>query len=464
MGFVAGILLVYYLLPRRLQNIWLLLASYLFYVMIAWQFAVVLLFVTLINYGLGHLIRKSDGRQWLWLGILLNVLALGYFKYASFFVPQFIAWIRWAGITIQNDTGLQILLPIGLSFVILQAIAYLVDVRQKRLKTPANLVDFSLYIAYFPKLTSGPIEKAGTFLSKLATDRVVDNAALRRSVGLIIIGLVRKLLIADTLTRIVPADAFMDPSQFTSPGLIAYLLGYSFALYNDFAGYTSIVRGISGLFGIELARNFQQPYFSRSFNEFWNRWHISLSHWLRDYIFFPLSRALRKRLSSPQHVVNLILPPLVTMLISGLWHGVNWGMIVWGGLHGIYQVIWQILFRRGLIEPPEKQPVWKQAISTGVVFVFVVLAWLSFRMPLPIAGAYLKNLLTWGGLSNLGIRIYLTIGLSILIDGLQYRARDEFFFQTWPRLVQASLLALIWLALFLVLYTERSPLFVYQGF
>jgi len=184
-----------------------------------------------------------------------------------------------------------------------------------------DVVHFALYLAYFPKLLAGPIERARSFLPRLTAAGDVTNDVLARSATLIVIGIGRKLLIADPLFSRIPAEVTVDPLQYPAPRLLVWLVAYAFALYNDFAGYTDIVRGVSGLFGIELSRNFAAPFFSRNFTELWTRWHITLSSWLRDYIYFPLSRALVRRNPNATHFVTLFVPPMVTMLVSGLWHG-----------------------------------------------------------------------------------------------------------------------------------------------
>jgi len=196
---------------------------------------------------------------------------------------------------------------------------------------------------------------------------------------LIFVGLVRKLIIADTLTASFLSDVFEIPANYGPPELVFWLVIYAFALYNDFAGYTDIVRGISGFFGIELSPNFRAPYFSRNFTEFWNRWHITLSEWLRDYIYYPLSRALSHSNSSYRSLANLIVPPLFTMLVSGIWHGFSLNMILWGGLHGLYLIVERIpvLWRR--VVPPQNQPLWRQWLGMDVVFFLVILAWDPFR-------------------------------------------------------------------------------------
>ena len=293
-GFVGLTLLVYYLLPRRPQNVLLLVVSYGFYSTWSWRYVLVLAAITLFNFGLALRLSARPRRWTLWLGIGVNLLALGLLKYEDFFLPDLrAALVRWG---VETDiVGLSILLPVGMSFYILAVISYLVDVYRGQLPASRDWVDFALYMAYFPKLLTGPIERARVFLPRLAASRRVDNEVLARSVALIVIGVVRKVVFADTLFLMLPNRLWSDPGRFSSPGLLVYLIVYGFALYNDFAGYTGVVRGVSGLFGIELSPNFNVPYFARSLSEFWSRWHITLSQWLRDYIYFPTSRALLRR-------------------------------------------------------------------------------------------------------------------------------------------------------------------------
>jgi D-alanyl-lipoteichoic acid acyltransferase DltB (MBOAT superfamily) len=246
---------------------------------------------------------------------------------------------------------------------------------------------------------------------------------------------------------------------------------YGFWLYNDFAGYTSIVRGISGLFGIELSPNFQQPYFSRNFVEFWNRWHITLSHWLRDYIYFPISRALLRRIPNHNNPINIILPPVITMLISGLWHNFGFYMIVWGGLHGVYQILERLIAIWKPTLPPEKQPVWQQGLHMLVTFTLTVFAWVAFG-----SGSLSKALLFWKALfTSPGTSSYpywmlfqpaFMLLICILLDWLQYHYKDENVFVRWTYFAKSSLLALIIIALFFnVLWGDVMQIsFVYQGF
>jgi alginate O-acetyltransferase complex protein AlgI len=466
--FTILVLGVYYCLPLRPQNYWLLLVSYGFVVTWDWRFAMALGAITIVNYLVALRLRVSD-RGWrglLWAGIGFNVLALLFFRTTSFFLPQLEILLGSMGISTQTG-GLQILIPLGLSYYVLQAISYLVDVYRGQVKAESDIVNFALYLAYFPKLIAGPIERARTFLPKLVQPRIVDNQALVRSIALIFIGMMRKILIADVLTASFLSDVFELPSKYNPLELTLWLLIYAFALYNDFAGYTDIVRGVSGLFGIELSVNFQTPYFSRNFTEFWKRWHITLSEWLRDYIYFPINRVLRRGNPAFQKMTNLILPPMLTMLVSGLWHGLSLHMLIWGGLHGLYQIIERIpSFWRPSV-PPQNQPRWRQWGGMGVVFTFVILAWVPFRWELPAAFELLGALLNWSDIGFGYRRLLLVVPIlftSLLIDTLQYRGQDELFFLKWSPLAQAVSIALVLLLVYLTTGGDFEQPFIYQAF
>jgi len=264
--FVLGVLIVYHLLPHHAQNIWLLIASYIFYVFWSWKFALLLLGATIFHFELAKRLRKDgQGRPVLpWLGLGANIVLFMIFKASSFYFYQLVALLDQMGIQ-SGLGGLQMVIPLGLSYYVLQNISYLVDVYRGQIPASMNRVDFALYLAYFPKMVAGPIERARSFLPTLARPRRVDNRVLTRSLILILVGLTRKLLIADLLFAHLPWDTFIgDPGVFSKMELIGWLIVYSFGLYNDFAGYTSIVRGVSGLFGIELSANFNTPYFSKN--------------------------------------------------------------------------------------------------------------------------------------------------------------------------------------------------------
>ncbi len=461
-------LTIYYLLPRRPQNYWLLLISYAFCISWAWQFALVMLLTTVVNFLLARRLQGAEQRRkgLLWAGIGFNIFVLVFFRSAQFFVPDLAGLLTSLGITTQLGV-VQILLPVGLSFYIVENISYQIDVYRKQVEATDNLVDYALYQAYFPKLLAGPIERAGSFLPLLSRQRIVDNDVLARSFTLIVLGLLRKLIIADSLTASIPADVLTTPAAFSAFELWGWLIVYGFALYNDFAGYTSLVRGVSGLFGIELSRNFQQPYFARNFGEFWNRWHITLSHWLRDYIYFPTLRSLLRRNRNRTNIVNVVVPPMVTMLASGLWHGFSLHMLVWGGLHGVYQIGERILSLRGPVVAPDQRPRWRQLLAMGVVFILVMWAWVPFLMEMPEAIQFWKQLLNFGEFGLHYRRLMLAVGyilVAVGLDFVQHHYRDEFVFLRWPRPVQAFLLATVVFLVIIVSTGTATKPFVYQGF
>lgn len=464
-GFSAAVLVIYYLLSRERQNLLLLAASYLFYIAISWRFALVLLFMTLGNYFCGQKLGRQDqaGRKWLWAGIGFNLLVWLFFKCAHFYVPQVLALLARIGLDIQAQ-GLNILIPIGLSFYTLQAISYLVDSDRGQVTPRPPWVDFALYLAYFPKLTSGPIEQARTFLPQLAKKRFVDNDRLARSFFLVVLGLVRKVVIADTLLQNIPAQVFTRPLEFSGFELIAWLFAYAFGVYNDFCGYSDIVRGISGFFGISLARNFAIPLFARNFTEFWNRWHITLSLWLRNYIYFPISRALVRRRPGLKNPANIVLPPLITLLASGLWHGPRLSYLLWGLAMGLYLVGENAYASFRPVIKPDRQPWFKQRLATARVILLAAAALIVFIMAPPIAGQFFQGIFSTQRWVLPGSRVFLVMIPSLWIDYVQDRRQDEFAFLSWPLPVRASLLALAGLFIFLFAQARISDPFIYQGF
>lgn len=457
-AFTAIVLLIYKFLPLTIQNVFLLASSYIFISTWAWEFALLLLIYTIFCYGLVY--KKPMRQVALWLGIIFSIGLLIFFGQKDFFLPRVETVLENIGL--GSDTGiLNLLVPLGLSYYVLQGIAYLLDVYQGRLQPSRDPINFALYMAYFPKIVAGPIERADKFLPLLQESRSVSQPALTQSFVLIILGLVRKVVIADSLTTMMPAELYQVPDQFSTIELTVYLLGYAFALYNDFAGYTEIVRGISGLFGIPLSANFVHPYFSRSVTEFWQRWHITLSHWLRDYIYLPLARTLLRRQYSRE--VSSLIPPIVTMLISGLWHGINLHMLLWGGLHGLYLAWERWLFLRR--PASQRKPHMQQLFGIMLTFTLVALAWVAFRSPSGhIAVDYWLSLVTNLTWTMPDVRVFILVGIVLGIDLAQHRTQDEFVFLRWSHTLQIVLLALAILAIVLVAGADNSQPFVYQGF
>lgn len=455
--FAAVTLAVYYLLTRKAQNVWLLLASYFFYVTIRWEYALVLFGVTLLNFLIG---KKVASRTWFTLGLIFNIASFASLKLIS--GPYGLLAVGITGRNVPAD-ALSLLLPIGFSFYILQAISYLVDIHRGQAQPAQTFVDFALYLTYFPKLLAGPIERPARFLSRLEADRRVDGAALARGVGLILVGILRKVIIADRINALIPASVFSDPASFSSLEKLVWLLVFVFGLYNDFQGYSTLVRGLSGLVGIELELNFRQPLFARSFSDFWTRWHVSLSFWLRDYIFFPLRRWLMQN-RWPAWIATLM-PPLVTMLISGYWHGAYLTMLSWGLLHGLYLLGEQFL---GFPRAREANQL-RGALGTILVFTFTSLAWIPFASTsLRASFGYLTGLFAFtGGLSApIPILDLLPAAVtSLWIDWQESKYNTDAFFLHWTPRAQAWGFALaLWLLILFLGPQAGLVTFVYQGF
>lgn len=467
--FTLGILAIYHLLPHRAQNIWLLLASYAFYISWSWEFALLLFAVTIFHFELAKRLRKdSQGKPvLLWLGVGMNIVLFMIFKASSFYFHRLIAIFEQMGIY-SGLSGLQIIIPLGLSYYVLQNISYLVDVYRGQISPTARFVDFSLYLAYFPKMVSGPIERAQTFLPMLANSRLVNNQVLVRSLILILVGLTRKLLIANVLFAYLPwQDLMSNLGIFSKIELICWLAIYSFGLYNDFAGYTSIVRGVSGLFGIELSPNFKTPYFSRSFTEFWNRWHITLSHWLRDYIFFPVNRILARRFNMRNAWQALIIPPMITMLASGFWHGPNWQMLLWGGIHGLYLVIERLLTLKQEPRSEHQGANLRGSLSSLIVFLLVSLAWVPFAMRIPNTLNLWQQLWVGEFFSLNDNRLIFPLVMlipSVWLDWAQHNKLEETFFLRQNYVVQAAMLATVIIFILVVTSSGAGQPFIYQGF
>ena len=450
--FAAATLVVYYFLARKAQNAWLLAASYFFYVTLSWEYALALLAVTLLNFYIG---KKAGSRSWLALGVGINL--------ASFASLKLISGPYGPRLLSAPPEALGLLLPIGFSFYILQAVSYLIDIHNRQADAADDFVDFALYLTFFPKLLSGPIERPARFLSQLRAARRVDASALARGVGLILVGLLRKIVIADRLTSFLPPTVFSDPAAFSSLEKIAWLLVFTFGLYNDFAGYTSIARGLGALFGIELGPNFRQPFFSNSFSDFWTRWHISLSFWLRDTVFFPARRwTMQKRW--PQ-LLTVILPPLVTMLASGYWHGAHAAMIAWGGLHGLYLVGEQLLKAK----TPRAPSRLRSASSVLFVFALTSLAWIPFAASsLRAAVDYFTGLFAFTAQITSAIPapdLIAAAAFTFWLDWQETRHATDAFFMKWTPHAQAwGLVAALWLLVLFLGPQANVVTFVYQGF
>lgn len=343
--FFPAVLLAYLLIPRKLRTAWLLLASYLFAASFGWNVVLALLTSTAVTYLGGIIIEqlKEDGKKKLTCGmtVLLHVLFLCFFKYNRF----------------------SVLLPVGVSFYTFQAIGYLMDIYRGKSPAERNLLRFALFQAFFPKLVQGPIERSESLLSqigKLEEGKAWEPERIRDGGMLLLWGLFQKLMIADRIA--IPVNAVY--SQFGAFGGVEILVTtvlYAFQIYCDFAGYTNIARGVAQMIGIDLLENFRRPYLADSVQDFWHRWHLSLSSWLRDYVYISLGGNRKGKVRKYANV-------MITFLVSGIWHGTGFHFLLWGGLHGLGQIFdirnWKL-------------PRWMKQM---LVFLFVDAIWMVFRV------------------------------------------------------------------------------------
>jgi len=466
--FLAVVVPLYLVLPGRARKAFLLLASYFFYGYWDWRFLSLLVFSTVLDFAVGRLLGRSAGpgrrRALLVASLVGNLGVLGFFKYFNFFIGSFEALTAPLGLPL-DFLHLHIVLPVGISFYTFQTLSYTIDVYRRKLEPTGSLLDFALYVSFFPQLVAGPIERATHLLPQIARLGRPSRDDWREAAALIGIGMFKKVLVGDTCGRIVD-QVFAGPAGYTSSELLMALILFSVQIYADFSGYSSIARGTARLFGVDLMENFNQPYLAASITEFWRRWHISLSGWLRDYLYVPLGG---NRKGPARTYVNLF----ATMLLGGLWHGANWTFVFWGGLHGLYLAVHKRML--GSRRPAERFV--DTGTATGrIAFagkvlatnLLVLLTWLFFRAPdFRTAFLVLDKFAHWttgpydGRL--LGVTAtYVTVTLAI--DLVEYVTRDHAFLLRLAPGPRWGVYAGMWATVLLYLFQATPMPFIYFQF
>jgi alginate O-acetyltransferase complex protein AlgI len=377
--------LLFVLLPSRMR-FWLLLAvSYLFYASWSFIFIGIILLSTSVDYVLSRIIFRTSSAQQkrllLTAGIAANLVVLGYFKYVNFFLNSAHSLFSWLHIQSPLPEFIQTILPLGISFYTFEAISYLVDVY--RGKAPAkNWLEYNFYIMYFPHLISGPIIRFEELREQFGKGWALPSLErIGQGMELILLGFIFKLLIADPVSQLVD-PVFMKPGAASSLSTLIAVLGFTVQIYFDFMGYTHIARGASLLFNLELPLNFNHPYLACNIRDFWNRWHISLSRWIRDYLYIPMGGSK----GAPSRTITNL---LCTMLIAGAWHGAGWTYIAWGGYHGVLLAVAHAselagkrpgirLFAQAWGKLPAHV---SQSLTIASTFILVVIGWVLFRAP-----------------------------------------------------------------------------------
>lgn len=409
--FLAVVLPIFYFLPsKKTKNLFLLASSYFFYGYWDWRFCFLLIFSTVIDFLVSHKIYQADcttrKKYLLMLSVTVNMGLLSFFKYFNFFVDSFARIASTFGLELDY-VHLSIILPVGISFYTFQTMSYTIDVYRNRMVPSENFFDFALFVAFFPQLVAGPIERARHLLPQLAQKLTPSRKQIEQGITLIIFGLFRKVLIGDTAGRIVD-NIFVQPDRYMSIELVCALILFSIQIYADFSGYSSIARGVGRLIGVELVKNFEQPYLSTNISEFWRRWHISLTSWLREYVYISLGG---NRSGQEKTFFNILL----VFGLCGLWHGAGYNFIIWGILHGLMVSLHKVLVVNTTCleaEQEDKTPgFW---LLTGMkilsTYFLVTFLWLFFRaQDFSVVSIFFQKMVQWQG-SDLGIRF---VGITI---------------------------------------------------
>lgn len=361
----------------KLQNLLVLLASYVFYGWWDWRFLSLIVASSFVDFTVGNLLYQAldKARRKLYLGIsiVFNIGLLGFFKYYNFFIDSFITAFQGIGITLQEST-LYIILPVGISFYTFQTLSYTIDIYRNELEPTKDMLAFFAFVSFFPQLVAGPIERARNLLPQFLQNRQFDYELAKDGMRQILWGLFKKIVIADTIGVFVN-DIFYNYETYPGSVLLLGAVYFAFQIYCDFSGYSDIAIGTAKLFGFRLMTNFKLPYFSRNVGEFWQRWHISLSTWFRDYVYIPLGGS---RCSKAKQIRNSI----ITFTVSGFWHGANWTFVFWGFLNGLYYVP-AILFGKKryarVVAYNRWLPGLREIAMMALTFFLILITWVFFR-------------------------------------------------------------------------------------
>jgi len=446
--FLALVVVVYWRLTWRRQNVLLLLASYFFYGWWDWRFLLLMIASTTVDFVIARRIEDAQNavnrKALLIASLVLNFTILGFFKYFNFFLGSTVQALDAVGFHNVPRSFLAIVLPPGISFYTFQEVAYIVDVYGGKIKASRNFIEYGLFISLFPHLIAGPIQRPSHLLPQVQGPRPFRPTAFRDGCMLILMGFLRKVVIADNCAHLANA-AFGGALGKNGWATLIGCYAFAWQIYGDFSGYSDIARGSAQLLGFHFMVNFRQPYFAVSLQEFWRRWHISLSTWLRDYLYIPLGGSRGKSWSIYRNL-------LITMVLGGLWHGANWTFVVWGALHGIVLSIERWISGQGkkLIAPSGLTKLGKQLLT----FHIVCLSWIFFRAE-SVTGA-LRMLRALGNFqwspdyaaAWLFLAVLVALGLSMDLQ-MEYSGGEYVFQNRSPILAYgAAVAAMVFLILF----------------
>lgn len=452
--FLTLVVVVYWRLGWRWQNRFLLAASYFFYGWWDWRFLLLMMLSTVVDFTLAGKIADADDdhyrRRLMAASLVMNFGFLGFFKYCNFFIDSFAGMLEFAGMHHIPHGLLQIILPPGISFYTFQEVAYIVDVYRRRQQPARSLLDYALFISLFPHLIAGPIQRPSHLLPQVQKPRQYDERRFFDGLMLIASGLFRKCVIADQCA-VLANVAFAGKLGHNVFSVLIGAYAFAWQIYGDFSGYSDLARGSAQLLGFHFMVNFRQPYFAESLQDFWRRWHISLSTWLRDYLYIPLGG---NRKGPVRTYMNL----LATMLLGGLWHGANWTFVIWGAIHGAW-----LAAERFFSGDNPRRFGWSWRIVTLAV---VGLAWIFFRAQSLHESIYLLSGLgrfEWRPEYGVAMAALLAIsGLLMLLDLRLEIAGEEYPFQHAHPFAPATAAAAVMIVTALLGATDSSAFIYFQ--
>ena len=361
---------IYWLLPRRQwQNLLLIISSAIFYGWVHPWFLILLYGSAVLDFNMGKLMQKNPEKKkiYLWISMIGNIGMLGYFKYCNFFIDNFNSIFNWIGVG-SSISNLEIFLPVGISFYTFQTMSYTIDIYRGDLEPRNQFIDYLAFISFFPQLVAGPVERAATLLPQMEEDRIFDWGRLRSGFQLALWGAFKKVWVADMISLYV--DRIFQLETPSSAMIWAATFGFTVQILADFSGYTDIARGLARMMGFELMLNFDHPYLARNPSQFWRRWHISFSTWIRDYLYIPFG-------GSRGGEATRLKASYAAMLISGLWHGASWSFVLWGAYHASLLAGYRYIGKK--IPTEIRKSIWLRPFAIVLMFLFTTFGWMIFR-------------------------------------------------------------------------------------
>lgn len=475
--FLPLVFCIYWFIGNRnlkVQNLFIVAASYFFYGWWDWRFLSLIATSTLVDFsvgrGLSHYRTQKARKALLWTSITVNLGLLGFFKYYNFFLENLIAGFSFFGKEFSPNS-LRIILPLGISFYTFQTLSYTIDVYRRKVKPTDNFMAFAAFVSFFPQLVAGPIERAINLLPQFSKKRTFDYARAADGMRQILWGLMKKILIADNCAKY--ADLIFDNySAYNGSTLLIGALFFSIQIYADFSGYSDIAIGTSRLFGIHLMRNFAFPYFSRDIAEFWRRWHISLTSWFRDYLYIPLGGSRGTLFNRTRNI-------FVVFLVSGFWHGANWTFIYWGALNALYYLPRLLLNENRIhlddVAEGKMIPSFTEFINMMATYLLTVFGWIFFRSEsVSDAFSYIGRMSSLSLFSNPSIypaynrlspgTLFLFIIVLLIVEWLQRGKQHAMQLEMIkiPRMLRWALYSFIIFMVGMYMPTGESPFLYFQ--